>query len=148
MQSSLDEMAKVRFDSYLGDIPKTVKAYLNRLPYRNDKAFMNNFYLSLLLSIMTYVTTSTETQKQMLEGRMTEERTFQIVEKRMEEDERKNIVLFQLEPEYEDYFLVIFRQVRALIANELSQMLHTYIPQNVAFSNMLYSETGEENEGQ
>lgn len=76
MQSSLDEIARVRFDSYLGDIPKTIKAYLNRLPYRKDKAFINNFYLSLLLSIMNYVKTSFEMQEQIVAGRMTEERTY------------------------------------------------------------------------
>ncbi len=67
-----------------------------------------------------------------------------MVERKMEQDERKNLILFQLDPSYADYFIVIFRQVRALIANELSQMLQTYIPQNVAFSNMLYSEVGDE----
>lgn len=147
MQSSLDEMAKVRFSSYLGDIPKTIKAYLQKLPYRNDKAFMNDFYASILLSILNYVTmTMEETQTHIDGGHLTEERTTQLVERRMEENEVKYLTLFQLEKEYIDYFTVIFRQVKALVANELSQMLHTYIPQNVAFSNMLYSETGETDE--
>ncbi len=58
VQSSIDDMAKIRFNSYLGDIPKTIKAYLRRLPQRNDKVFISNLYVSLLLSIMNFVTLS------------------------------------------------------------------------------------------
>lgn len=125
IMDSIDAFNVSNFNLYLDDIPNTIKEFLGRIPYTGVEWV--NIYTSCVLSFLNSVTLT----KHDLENIESLQRTGHIksetLDKLYKETRDNSVVLFHLPSSMYNYIKVLTNEIRHLICEDLSEVLHSYV---------------------
>lgn len=127
IQHTLDGVHKIEFESTLTSVSNSCKEFLKSLPYDLESAEGQNIYLSVLLTLLNSITLRNKHKKRVEHltktGRLKDSHIVDFYELEKEEPP----VLYHLDESMRDYITVLVRQVRNVIASELTDTLHTKV---------------------
>lgn len=130
MSDSIDALSMVEFNSCLGDIIQTSKAFLKQIPYYSDKKMWLNIYTSCMLTFLNSVTLP----KKKIEYVKTLKAGIEGKERYLDDlyiKEAENCtVLYHLDESMRDYITVLTRELKHVIAKDLSLSSDTYVSGN------------------
>lgn len=125
IMDSVDAFNVSDFNLYLDDIPSTIRDFLQKIPYTGVEWL--NIYTSCLLSFLNAVTLPkwdmAMVERLQKQGHVKSE----TLEKLYKSTRENSIVLFHLPSSMRDYINVLTNEIRHLICEDLSQILHSYV---------------------
>lgn len=141
---SLDSNLFDQFDrSYAyGDIIKTVKQHLLRIPVRKNSAEWHNIYLSCLLTLINS-TVLTHAMIKRIDVNQPQHRD-QIVEKFYKELRSQPPVLYHLPDTMSTYIVVLTNEIRHVVSDELGWKTNLLIPADVPLKRSIFIQLQEE----
>jgi hypothetical protein len=127
IKNSVDELTFCEFGLTFNDIGKTCKAFLNTIPYKPKSSEWLNIYVSVMLTFLNTVTL-TNRRKRRLDhlsdtSRLKEDH---LIDAYKEENDR-SAILFHLPESMSAYITVLARQLKHLVAKDLTSILHTNV---------------------
>ena len=125
IMDSVDAFNVSNFNLYLEDIPNTIKAFLSGIPYTGVEWV--NIYTSCVLSFLNSVTLTKndfENIESLQRNGYVKAETLEKLYKATRDD---SVVLFHLPSSMYDYIKVLTNEIRHLICEDLSQVLHSYV---------------------
>jgi hypothetical protein len=121
--STVDDLSISDFKVYLGDMVKTARGFLYKLPHK-DKAEIDNIYTSCMLSFLNSVVLSNknkEKMKNLIEsGRLTPEH----IDKIYKSERDNSIILYHIDQSMKPYITVLVNELRHLFAKDLTTILN------------------------
>lgn len=142
---TVDELSLVDFEVYLGDINRTIFAFLKKIPHKRNSAEWLNIYTSCLLTLLNSVTLSNANLNKVKNlGEIFYTKSY-LIDKMYKEERENAVILYHLPQEMHDYILVLTNRLRRIIARDLSTTMRTYIPgENVAKEMIMAAIEGRE----
>lgn len=137
INENLDELYKVEFDLCLKDCAKSIRKFLQRIPYKPDSSTFYNIYLSCLLTFLNAVTIPNKEIKRLVSLKYQE--NVDVIDSIIKES-TDPVILYHLPDSFHDYIYVLFKQLRHEIAQELEQTYTSYIGTNSGIYNIMMSE--------
>ena len=138
ISESIDELSRVEFDACLHDTPKTLKNFLKRIPYYNDKNTWYNIYLSCLLTFLNAIVLDKKTLERIQALKYKE--VIDSSQKIWKYNIENNIILYHLDDNMKDYIRVLVKEFQHVMSNDLSSYFKTYIPSNNSMQYVALSE--------
>lgn len=127
LEDTIDELTLVEFEACLQDTVHTIKYFLNRIPYRKGTAEWQNIYMSCLLTFLDSITLSNNDIRRIKNySRNTSNKYFALINDYKEQSDC--VTLFHLDEKYRDYILILVREIKRIIANDLSSSIKSYVP--------------------
>lgn len=129
--NSVDSLCLLDFESTLGNVHRTCDKFLSTLPYKKGTTEWLNIYISVMLSFLDSVTLTQNQTKRIehLEGTGRLKDTH--IENFYAANRTSSPILFHLPKSMENYITVLTRQLRHIVASDLSDILHTKITQDI-----------------
>lgn len=144
LSDSIDKMNLVEFNYCLGDIIKTARNYIDKIPYRTQSKKWENIYLSCLLTYLNSITLKNKDISR-IQGLKNKKNAIYSLEDLYAEEIKDSVILYHLNDNMHDYIYVLTKCMRKAMANDLSYILHTYVPSNSNMQNLIFNElTGEQ----
>lgn len=144
LSDSVDKMNLVEFNYCLGDIIKTARNYIDKIPYRTQSKKWENIYLSCLLTYLNSITLKNKDINR-IQGLKNKKNAIYSLEDLYAEEIKDSVILYHLNDNMHDYIYVLTKCMRKAMANDLSYLLHTYVPSNSNMQNLIFNElTGEQ----
>ena len=125
VRTSLDGIALVEFNMTLDDVNKTCKHFLKSIPYKQTSSEWLNIYTSVMLTFLNMVTLSKSHQKYIQYLQENNSLTDRKLATDFNEEYNMKPILFHVDESMSDYILVLARQLRYIISEDLSNILHT-----------------------
>ena len=135
LEKSVDDLNIVDFRVYLRDITKTSRNFISRIPYKTNSAKWNNIYLSCLLTFLNSITLDRKSIEKLKSAKETLHPA--LLEKLYKEEQKDSLLTYHLEPSMNNYIEVLVRELKHVIAKDLSETLHTYIPSQISIQNII-----------
>ena len=143
LADSIDKMNLVEFKYCLGDIIETARNYIDKIPYRTQSKKWENIYLSCLLTYLNSITIR-KTELNRLKGLKNQMSAVYSLDEAYASEVGDNVILYHLKDNMHDYIYVLTNGMRKAMANDLCNLLHTYIPSTSGMKNLIFNElTGE-----
>lgn len=143
LADSIDKMNLVEFKYCLGDIIETARNYIDKIPYRTQSKKWENIYLSCLLTYLNSITIR-KTELNRLRGLKNQMSAVYFLDEAYASEVGDNVILYHLKDNMHDYIYVLTNGMRKAMANDLCNLLHTYIPSTSGMKNLIFNElTGE-----
>lgn len=120
---SIDELSKVNFKLCLKDITNTIHSYIFDLPFKNDKIFINNLYLSCLLTFLSSITPKTYELERISRLKLAQHREIDIDALLENTFTLDDVILFHIDNKYRKYVYLLTKEIKHLIANDLSLIM-------------------------
>ena len=150
IRNAVDGLFLVEFESTLGDVCKTCKQFLSTLPYPKSSAEWLNIYVSVMLTFLSFITLKNKSQRRLQHLESTKRLKDSHLDKFYELERESTAVLFHLDASMHDYILVLARQLRSIVAVDLTDILHTAVDSGFELANLTATnfivEQGEQNE--
>lgn len=128
VRDAVDHLLLVDFEATLGDVSKTCKHFLSSLPYPVKSKEWMNIYLSVMLTFLDSVTIKNKNLRRIKHLDTTQRLKQRHIEEFYSQERNKGqAVLFHLPESMNDYILVLSRQLRSIVAEDLKDILHTSI---------------------
>lgn len=124
----IDAFADIDFQVYLQDIIATIRAYLNKIPKKRDSSEWLNIYTSVILSFLNSVTLPNTVNKKIDQLDVSTYKGQKYLNQAFSDIQDDPIILYHLPDTMRSYIELLLKQVKHVIADELSQLLYTYIP--------------------
>lgn len=121
-----DELKLVDFKAYFSDIPQTVYSYVSKIPHK-DKAYVNNIYLSCILSILSSITLSVAGQRRLNNLIDTNKLTYDKLYSVYDYEKENGKVYYHVDPADRQLVDVLVNKLRHIIAEDLSIILNDSI---------------------
>ena len=120
---------EVEVETYLRDLPKTIKSFLNETPYSNDKATMLNIYTSCLITLLRSITLSNNNYNKLFD-KENEMRTNaeELTEGMLKDESINSPVVFHLKEDMKDYIAVLTNKIKKIVAKDIREMCQLYEP--------------------
>ena len=123
-----DEINMVEFDICLGEICKTIKNFLKKIPYKSNTTTWTNIYLSCLLTFLSTLTLSNKSIEHINNLKFDINNRPRALEKLYSDNPENFVILYHLDKNMRDYIWILVQELKHLISKDLSLSLHTYIP--------------------
>ena len=133
----IDELQLSNFRLCLDDVVKTVKTYLQKIPYVSDKVLWQNIYLSCLFSFLNSVTLSNKSLRRLENLKNSSYSKPDVILQLYDEEKKDPVILFHLPQSMHSYITVLLNEVRHLISQDLSSTLTEQITPSVSVRNMI-----------
>ena len=140
LSDSIDELSMVEFNLCLGDIIKTARAFLSTIPYYTDKAMWNNIYTSVMLTFLNHVTLSNKDITRIKNLKFGLDNREHYLDNLYDQQTRDGTILYHLDENMKDYITVLTKELKHVIAKDLSLSLSQYIPGNSGMRMLIDSE--------
>ncbi len=127
LESTVDEIHIAEFEHYLHDVSRTIKFHLQKLPYKRDSAEWLNIYTSCLLSLLNSVTLPRKSLLRLNAMIKAGKSKMSLIDKMYRKERENSTILYHLDESMRDYITVLVNEIRKVIANDLSGILHTHI---------------------
>lgn len=125
----VDELKIVDFKLYFDNIPKTIYSYVSKIPHK-DKAYIENVYISCLLSLLQSMTLS-KTNKLRVENLIRSNKlTFVKLNNIYAIEKENSKVYYHIDPKDKQLIDVLVNKLRHIIAVDLSGILHENVGSN------------------
>jgi hypothetical protein len=129
LYGGIDSIQLKDFQVTLMDISRTCKSFLKKLPYNTKSVLWLNLYTSVMLTFLNIVTVSKYDVRMYMyakkHGLLNGDRLNKMVQLSFEDPNAG--MLFRLDNKYYNLVVVLARQLRHIIAKELSESLKTEI---------------------
>lgn len=127
INETVDELSLVDFEVYLGEICRTIRAFLVKIPRKKNSCEWLNIYTSCVLTLLNSVTLSEENLAKIKSlGQVFFSKPY-LIDKMYREERQNSVILYHLPEEMHDYILVLTNRLRRIIARDLSTTLRTYV---------------------
>lgn len=150
LKSAVDKLTFTEFGLTFNDISKTCCSFLKTIPYRSSTSEWLNIYTSVMLTFLSNVTLTNRRLRRLNHLASTSRLTDDHLITAYEEENLKKAILFHLPESMNDYIIVLARQLRHLIAKDLSDILHTNVSNDMELLPLsvrdYMEDYGEENE--
>lgn len=137
---SLDQLSKVNFKLCLKDITNTIRSYVYNLPFKNDKVFINNLYLSCLLTFLSSITPKSSDLERISKLKLASHREVEIDELLEDSFTVEDVIVFHLDNKYRKYIYLLTKEIKHLIANDLSLILNDELGSESALKSILIND--------
>lgn len=118
---TLNCISVAEFKCYVGDIRRTLRAFLSKIPYKAGE--WENIYVSCLLSFLNSITLRRQALQRIHHFEAVSRLREDVVDKLYKEERENSTILYHL-PEYmRDYVTVLVNSLRKVIANDLSTII-------------------------
>ena len=121
---SMDELNKINFKLCLHDLTNTIHSYVFNLPFKNDIVFTNNLYLSCLLTFLSSITPRTYELDRISKLKLVQHREIEIDEILENTFTIDDVIVFHLDSRYKKYIYLLTKEIKHLIANDLSLIIN------------------------
>lgn len=130
LNDTVDELTAKDFEICLGDIIRTARAFLCRIPYKKNTAEWINIYTSCLLTFLNSITLDNNDIVRIgnFKRNMLSKDDFYI--NLYKKNAENSVILFHLPDSMRDYVDVLVRELKRAIAADLSFNFKTYVPSN------------------
>lgn len=115
------------YNLLMGKVDKTCYKFLSTIPYKEDTSLWLNIYTSVLLTFLSYITPSVNNDYKLKNLESHDNLTIEHIENVYRDETIKDPILFHLDSSYRDYIIVLTRQLRRIVAKDLSDILHTKV---------------------
>lgn len=139
LQDSIDELELVEFDSCLRDACKTIKNFLRKTPYKDNKLLSHNIYISCLLSFLNSITLSHEDMER-IKSIKTASVADTYIDNCFEKENKNFTVLYHLPQDMNNYIHVLTKEAKHAVAKDLSIDCHTEITSNTGLQSLTLHE--------
>lgn len=138
LSDSVLDLDKIEFQYCLDDISKTVKNYLNYIPYKKNSTEWYNIYVSCLLTFLDSICLPQKELDRLskLKYKKFDPKNYEICYNNQPE----NVILFHLDNTMRDYICILVRNIKRLIIRDLSENLHTDISNYSFHDYIIYNE--------
>lgn len=143
--SQNDNLMRVEFEYYLKKIPNTVKEFLHRSPYENNKSIIHNIYISCLLSILNSVTMSNQNIKRVRNKISRRLPVGTLLDSIYKEERKDYIILYNLDKSMYNYISTVTKQLFKLIQKDLRYIIGSYEFSESVIQSILFSPLEIEN---
>jgi len=131
ISNSVDSLTLIDFESTLGNVNRTCEKFLSTLPYKKTTSEWLNIYISVMLSFLNSVTLSKMQAKRIAHLEGTGRLKDSHIDNFYTTNEKGSTILFHLPKSMENYITVLTRQLKHIVAKDLSEILHTNISQDM-----------------
>lgn len=128
LETSVDELARVEFDTCLGTLCEVSYAFIKATPYGSDRIEFKNVYISCLLTFLNSITLSYRGKKRIEEAKRDIYRSPEIIENIYKEELADPVILYHLEPSMKDYIYVLTKEMKHTMAVSLTHRFLADIP--------------------
>lgn len=142
----LDGLHLVEFDMTMQDVCKTCKVFLSTIPYKRDSVEWLNIYTSVMLTFLNSVTLRNKSKKRIEHLQSTTRLKDSHITSFFEDERDSAPILFHLDSSMSDYITVLTRQLRRIVAKDLSSILHTAVTSDIQLSELSSNEFISEQE--
>jgi hypothetical protein len=131
LDDTLNNITFCEFGMTLNDIGKTCNKFLRSIPYKHKSVEWLNIYTSVMLTFLNMVTLTNKRKNRLqhLEGTM--RITDQHINDAYDQEAQQKPILFHLDESMSDYILVLTRQLKHIVAKDLSDILHTNVSNDI-----------------
>ena len=126
------------------DVGVTCKKFLSTIPYNRDSSEWMNIYVSVMLTFLNSVTLRNRSKDRLAHLDETHYLKEYHVDNFYEDERNDDPILFHLPSHMSNYISVLSRQLRSIIARDLSDILHTKVHSDYELTGSLVSEFVEE----
>lgn len=127
LSDTLDGISFCEFNSVLNDIGRTCKHFLKSIPYKQNTSEWLNIYTSVMLTFLNMITLSNHRKERIEHLGGTLRLTDTHIKEAFEKECEREAILFHLPDSMSDYIIVLARQLKHIVAKDLSDILHTSI---------------------
>lgn len=128
------------------DISKTIRGIVDKIPRRRNSSEKNNIYLSVLLTFLDMITPETKDKdrfESLVKGESTKINLYNLMYK-VPKDYRP--ILYHTDESLSDYVMVLTREARISIRNDLNDLLYSSVPTSDLYSDVVAQFGGEDND--
>lgn len=122
LSNSADELIKAEFKCCLNDITKTIKFFLKDIPYTG--AEYKNIYMSCLLSFLNSITLSKE---EIIRIKQVSIDYDNVLDRSFKALEKDFVILYHLPESMRAYITVLVKQLKHIIAKDLTDIINTEV---------------------
>lgn len=119
------------FGLTFNDISKTCRNFLKTIPYKTNTTEWLNIYTSVMLTFLNNVTLTNKRKRRLQHLTDTVRITDQHIIDSYQDEIQQRPVLFHLDESMSDYIVVLSRQLKNIIAKDLTDILHTNISADI-----------------
>ena len=138
----------VDFEYYLRKITHTVKMFLKTSPYRNDKAMMNNLYISCMMTFLNQITLNNYNKKR-YKNRL--RRGYNIdgfLNKVYILEQEYSVVLFHLPDNLHNYVATLVNQIKKFLVKDMRELIGSFELPDSFMQAIIASSMGESRDDQ
>lgn len=111
----------------MGNIGKTCEKFLLTIPYKPDTVEWLNIYTSVLLTFLSYITPSVKNKDKIDNLAKHNNLNIEHIESVFKDESLKEPILYHLDNNMRDYIIVLTKQLKHIVAKDLSDILHTKV---------------------
>lgn len=134
LTNAVDELNFCEFGLTFNNIGRTCEEFLKTIPYKTNSAEWLNIYVSVMLTFLNNVTLTNKRIRRLkhLNGtnRLKDEHIFNAYE----QESQSKAILFHLDESMNNYVIVLARQLKNLVAKDLSDILHTNVSNDIVLN--------------
>lgn len=127
----IDEFNFCEFGLTFNDISKTCKKFLQTIPYKSNSSEWLNIYISVMLTFLNNVTLSNNKIKRLEHLTSTGRIQEQHFVDSYNDEKQQRPILFHLDPSMSNYITVLARQLKHIIAKDLTDILQINISTDI-----------------
>ena len=133
LSESIDALSVVEFTSCLGDICKTAKKFIEKVPHKKDSAEWDNIYLSCILTFLNQITLNNKDEIKVQNLHCKSSDKLNIISNVYLSNSVDSVILYHLPENMKDYIMILTNEMKHAISKDLSFQLHTYVPTDTSF---------------
>ena len=146
LNNAVDELDLVDTEIYLGEVIRTIRAYLTQIPRKRHSCEWMNIYLSCILSFLNMITLCRENKEKLIALKQVVYTKPQLIDKMYRQERENAVILYHLPEEYHDYILVLINRLKRIIARDMSTAARSYVNGTDAARKMMLSSMLENSE--
>lgn len=135
MVDSIEKSSMIKFEDCLGDIINTSKKFLSCIPYKEDKAMWTNIYISCMLTLLSSIVLD-KNSKEKIKARYDNPDIVLSTYLKRNED----VILFHLDEDMREYIRILTRELKHVIAKDISLTTHSYNKVEGMIDNLVLAE--------
>ena len=131
LNSYIDNLDFCDFNLTLNDVEKTCNKFLKTIPYKENTKEWLNIYTSVLLTFLNMVTLNNKKVDRLKHLSSTNRLTDTHIINAFKEEINTKAILFHLDENMNDYIIVLARELKNIIAKDLSDILDINVSNNI-----------------
>lgn len=145
---TLNQLKSIEFSSAMNNVADTARKFISKIPYKNGSIEWHRIYMSCLLTIMNYVTLSSEREKRVTRSNGGGQINYRCINKQFQSERLSGVKLYRLDSDMSQYIYVLTNKLMKEIAHDLSETLGCYIPSEDMINAVAQEEVFGEDEEQ
>lgn len=131
------------FNLTLNDIVSTTRHFLETIPYKNNSVTWINIYVSVLLTFLNSITLTRAQQHNLVYLKDRKRYTDAKLCSAFDKNRKEEPILFHLPENMRSYIILLSRELRHIVAKDLSSILHTKVCNDFLCNSNLVNEVWE-----